>query len=123
MQSDVTISTALSSTSRQVNEQKTNKWFRKAETIEYFTRAWRLGFLAKKILRFFEISCQDVGNYSWQGSREFARLFKIVEKIPRRFLDLLSRKLRISKILARKPRHQAQQQQPRIFCIILKETY
>ena len=27
--------------------------------------AWRLGFLAKKILGFLDISCHDLGNYSW----------------------------------------------------------
>ena len=52
----------------------------------------------------FDISCQDLGNYSWQGSQNFARFFKIVERNPRKFLDFLATKPKISKILAREPR-------------------
>ena len=52
----------------------------------------------------FDISCQDLGNYSWQSSQDFARFFKIMETNPRKILDFLARKARIFKILARKPR-------------------
>ena len=55
----------------------------------------------------FDICCQDLGNYSWQGSQDFARFFKIVERNPRKFLEFLATKARITKILARKPRRQA----------------
>ena len=35
--------------------------------------------------RIFWISCQDLGNDFWQGSQDFARFFKIVEKIQEKF--------------------------------------
>ena len=52
----------------------------------------------------FDISCYDLGNYSWQGLQDFARFLKIVERNQRKLLDFLARKLRISKILAREPK-------------------
>ena len=44
----------------------------------------------------FGISCQDLGNYYWQGSQYFARFFKIVEKNPRKLLDFWARKCKRS---------------------------
>ena len=58
-------------------------------------------FSCQEISWIFEISCQGLGDYSWQGSQDFARFFNIVENNPRKFLDFLARKPRISKILAR----------------------
>ena len=52
----------------------------------------------------FEISCQDLGNYSWQGSQDFARFFKIVERNPRKITEFFSTKPRKLKILARETR-------------------
>ena len=57
-------------------------------------------FSCPEISWIFEISCQDLGNYSWESSQDFARFFKIVESNPRKFLDFLARKPRVSKILA-----------------------
>ena len=41
--------------------------------------AWLLGFLTEKSW-IFDMSCQDLGHYSWQGVQDFARFFKIVER-------------------------------------------
>ena len=57
-------------------------------------------FSCQEISWIFDVCCQDLGN-SWQGSQDFARFFKIVERNPRIFLDFLATKSRISKILAR----------------------
>ena len=56
-------------------------------------------FSCQEISWIFEISCQDLGNNSWQCSQHSARYFKIVDRNPREFLDKLSKKPRISKIL------------------------
>ena len=41
----------------------------------------RLGFLAKKKNSWiFDISCQDLGNYCWQGSQDFSRSWKEVQE-------------------------------------------
>ena len=60
-------------------------------------------FSCQEISWIFDISCQDLGHYSWQSSQDFARFFKIVERNPGNFLDLLPREPKITKILAREP--------------------
>ena len=60
-------------------------------------------FSCQEISWIFDISCQDLGHYSWQSSQDFARFFKIVERSPKNFLDLLPREPKITKILAREP--------------------
>ena len=61
-------------------------------------------FSCQEISWIFNSSCQYLGNYSWQGSRDFASFFKIVERNPKKFWDFWARKPRLSKILAREPR-------------------
>ena len=58
-------------------------------------------FLCQQTSWNFEISCQDLDNYSWQGTQDIAKIFKIVERNPMNFLDFLARKPGTSNILAK----------------------
>ena len=48
----------------------------------------------------FDISCQDLSNYSWQGSQDIAIFFKMVGKNQMKILEFLATKAKITKILA-----------------------
>ena len=81
----------------EVNDHKTGFLFRTTQCLA----SW---FSCQEISWIFDICCRDLGNYSWQGLQDFSRCSKIVERNPRKFLDFLARKARITKILARETR-------------------
>ena len=59
-------------------------------------------FSCQEVSWIFEISCQDFGNYSWQGSQDFARFFKIAEENPRKVLGVLANKSKNKQNLGKK---------------------
>ena len=56
------------------------------------------------VLGFLRFLAKDIDNYFWKASQDFPRFFKIVERNPKKFLEILAPKPKISQILAREAR-------------------
>ena len=50
-------------------------------------------FSCQEISRIFDISCQDLGNYSWQGSQDFCEIFQDRGKKSKKFFGFIGKKI------------------------------